>query len=172
MAIAEKIAPHLPYLRRFARALCGSQESGDAYVVAVLESLVEDPSSFSQSDEPRVALYSCFLKVWNSVRVNQSVTAPLAGRPQQNASSEKGDLHDLETADVYTASSGYARSASANSTVRVPRPPSPPASTSTSAASSSHVPPPSYSAATGSANSSARPSIWNADGTWEEWDSR
>jgi DNA-directed RNA polymerase specialized sigma24 family protein len=82
MAIAEKIAPHLPYLRRFARALCGSQESGDAYVVAVLESLVEDPSSFSQDEEPRVSLYSCFLKVWNSVRINQTATTPLAGRPQ------------------------------------------------------------------------------------------
>ncbi len=82
MAIAEKIAPHLPYLRRFARALSGSQESGDAYVVAVLESLVEDPSSFSQTDEPRVSLYGCFLKVWNSVKVNQTVTTPLAGKPQ------------------------------------------------------------------------------------------
>lgn len=98
---------------------------------------------------------------------------PLTGRPQQHvSSSEKGDLHDLETADVYTASSSYARSASANSTGRVPRPPSPPASTSIGAASSSHVPPPSYSAATGGANPSARPSIWNAEGTWEEWDSR
>ncbi len=37
MSLAESIAPHLPYLRRFARALTGSQESGDAYVVAVLE---------------------------------------------------------------------------------------------------------------------------------------
>lgn len=82
MAIAEKIAPHLPYLRRFARALSGGQDSGDAYVVAVLESLVEDPSSFAQNDEPRVALYGCFLKVWNSVKLNQSPTTPLAGKPQ------------------------------------------------------------------------------------------
>lgn len=82
MAIAEKIAPHLPYLRRFARALCGSQESGDAYVVAVLESLVEDPGAFPQNEEPRIALYSCFLKVWNSVKVNQTLTTPLAGKPE------------------------------------------------------------------------------------------
>ncbi len=82
MAIAEKIAPHLPYLRRFARALCGNQESGDAYVVAVLESLVADPSSFPLDEEPRVALYATFLKVWNSVKVNQSATTPLAGKPE------------------------------------------------------------------------------------------
>lgn len=79
MAIAEKVAPHLPYLRRFARALCGSQESGDAYVVAVLESLIEDPSSFAQDEEPRVALYGRFLKVWNSVKVNQSTAGPISG---------------------------------------------------------------------------------------------
>jgi DNA-directed RNA polymerase specialized sigma24 family protein len=82
MAIAEKIAPHLPYLRRFARALCGSQDSGDRYVVAVLESLVADPSSFPQDEEPRVALYATFLKVWNSVEVNQTTTTPLAGKPE------------------------------------------------------------------------------------------
>lgn len=82
MAIAEKIAPHLPYLRRFARALCGSQESGDAYVVAVLESLVADPSSFPKEDESRVALYATFLKVWNSIKINNSATVPLAGRPE------------------------------------------------------------------------------------------
>ena len=46
MSISHEIAPHLPYLRRFARALCGRQESGDAYVVALLESLVAHPSLF------------------------------------------------------------------------------------------------------------------------------
>lgn len=75
MPLAETIAPHLPYLRRFARALTGSQESGDAYVVAVLESLIEDPSSFPDDQQPRVGLYRCFLKVWNSVALN-GVSSP------------------------------------------------------------------------------------------------
>lgn len=44
MNLSREIAVHLPYLRRFARALCGSQKSGDAYVVATLEALVADPS--------------------------------------------------------------------------------------------------------------------------------
>ena len=77
MSLAESIAPHLPYLRRFARALTGSQESGDAYVVAVLETLVSDPSSFPPNLTPRIGLYNCFLKVWNSIRLNQD-TAPVA----------------------------------------------------------------------------------------------
>ena len=46
MSIAQAIAPHLPYLRRFARALTGTQQGGDAYAVATLEALIADPSSF------------------------------------------------------------------------------------------------------------------------------
>jgi len=71
MSIADAVAPHLPYLRRFARALTGSQESGDNYVVAVLEALIGDPNGFDRSMSPRPALYRVFLKVWNSVAVNQ-----------------------------------------------------------------------------------------------------
>lgn len=70
MSIATTVAPHLPYLRRFARALTGSQESGDAYVVAVLEALVADHSIFDTSLSPRVALYRAFLGVWNSMPLN------------------------------------------------------------------------------------------------------
>lgn len=76
MSLAETIAPQLPYLRRFARALTGSQESGDAYVVAVLETLVADPDSFPEGPMKRVGLYKCFLKVWNSIRINQDPVAP------------------------------------------------------------------------------------------------
>ncbi|HWY82022.1 MAG TPA: response regulator, partial [Roseiarcus sp.] len=37
MSISDSIAPHIPFLRRFARALCGTQAAGDAYVAATLE---------------------------------------------------------------------------------------------------------------------------------------
>lgn len=76
MSLAETIAPQLPYLRRFARALTGSQESGDAYVVAVLETLVADPQSFPQGNMKRVALYKCFLKVWDSISLNHEASTP------------------------------------------------------------------------------------------------
>ena len=48
MSIAQAIAPHLPYLRRFARALTGTQQGGDAYAVATLEALIADPGSFDR----------------------------------------------------------------------------------------------------------------------------
>ena len=71
MSISEIIAPQLPYLRRFARVLSGSQDSGDAYVVAMLEAIAAEPSMFPVDLEPRVATYQSFLDVWNSVRLNQ-----------------------------------------------------------------------------------------------------
>ena len=43
MSLSTRIAPHLPYLRRFSRAVTGSQTSGDAYVAATLEALIADP---------------------------------------------------------------------------------------------------------------------------------
>jgi CheY-like chemotaxis protein/DNA-directed RNA polymerase specialized sigma24 family protein len=70
MSISDLIAPQLPYLRRFARVLSGSQSSGDAYVVAMLEALAAEPSAFPRHLDPRVATYQTFLKVWNSVQLN------------------------------------------------------------------------------------------------------
>ena len=70
MPMTTTIAPHLPYLRRFARALSGTQGAGDAYVAATLETLIEDPSLVDASLEPRVALYRTFLNLWNSVDLN------------------------------------------------------------------------------------------------------
>jgi DNA-directed RNA polymerase specialized sigma24 family protein len=42
MSKANAVAQHLPYRRRYACALTGSQTSGDAYVAATLETLVRD----------------------------------------------------------------------------------------------------------------------------------
>jgi DNA-directed RNA polymerase specialized sigma24 family protein len=76
MSISKEIAPQLPYLRRFARALSGTQASGDAYVIATLESLIEDPSSFPREIDARAALYQVFLRLWSSMAVNMSPSGP------------------------------------------------------------------------------------------------
>jgi DNA-directed RNA polymerase specialized sigma24 family protein len=75
MSISQAIAPHLPHLRRFARALTGSQSSGDAYVVETLEAIVADPASFPSDSSPRLGLYRLFLKLWSAVSVNGEVDA-------------------------------------------------------------------------------------------------
>jgi CheY-like chemotaxis protein/DNA-directed RNA polymerase specialized sigma24 family protein len=69
MALAHAIAEHLPYLRRYARALCGTQKSGDAYVRACLEAIVADKSVLDANLSPRVGLYRLFHKLWNSAHI-------------------------------------------------------------------------------------------------------
>jgi DNA-directed RNA polymerase specialized sigma24 family protein len=71
VSTSQAVAQHLPFLRRYARALTGSQQSGDAYVAAALEALIEDRSVLAGAD-PRVALYRLFTKIWNSVVVNEA----------------------------------------------------------------------------------------------------
>lgn len=66
MALSHAIAEHLPYLRRYARALCGSQKSGDAYVRACLEAIVADTSVLDPTASPRVGLYRLFHTLWTT----------------------------------------------------------------------------------------------------------
>jgi CheY-like chemotaxis protein/DNA-directed RNA polymerase specialized sigma24 family protein len=67
------LAQHLPHLRRFARALTGSQKSGDAYVAATLEAIAVDDAELADLS-PRVALYKSFLTLLNSVHLNSHPT--------------------------------------------------------------------------------------------------
>jgi CheY-like chemotaxis protein/DNA-directed RNA polymerase specialized sigma24 family protein len=69
------VVQHLPFLRRYARALSGNQPSGDAYVAATLESLIASPKLLESGPNPRVALYALFTKIWNSVGVNGKAEA-------------------------------------------------------------------------------------------------
>jgi DNA-directed RNA polymerase specialized sigma24 family protein/CheY-like chemotaxis protein len=78
MALAHAIAEHLPYLRRYARALCGTQASGDAYVRACLEAIVADSSVLGKDLPPRVGLYRLFHAIWGTIDVNAQ---PLAAKP-------------------------------------------------------------------------------------------
>lgn len=61
VSIRAAFAPHLPYLRRYARAVAGSQKAGDAYVRAALESLLADPTAADAGlARPQVALFRLF----------------------------------------------------------------------------------------------------------------
>lgn len=82
MSISQAVAQNLPYLRRYARALAGSQPSGDAYVAETLEAIVQDPSLLETGASTRIALYQVFTKVWNSMPVNgKAGTADAASQP-------------------------------------------------------------------------------------------
>ncbi|KAB2883114.1 MAG: response regulator [Pseudorhodoplanes sp.] len=83
MSASQTIAPYLPFLRRYARALTGNQVSGDAYVTAALEALIGDQSILSAGTSPRVALYRLFTKIWNSVIMNGVASPAEKGLPAE-----------------------------------------------------------------------------------------
>ncbi len=61
------IVRHIPYLRRYARALAGSQEAGDNYVRICLEALVEEPESLRPGPFRRLQLYHLFHQTWTKI---------------------------------------------------------------------------------------------------------
>ena len=66
MSLLARLAPHLPYVRRYARALTGDQTTGDHYVRVALEALAAGERSLEESYSPRVALYHVFHAIWCS----------------------------------------------------------------------------------------------------------
>ncbi len=66
MSLLSRLAPHLPYVRRYARALTGDQTTGDAYVRATLEALAAGERSLDAQLTPRVSLYHVFHAIWCS----------------------------------------------------------------------------------------------------------
>jgi DNA-directed RNA polymerase specialized sigma24 family protein/CheY-like chemotaxis protein len=75
MSTSQALVQQLPFLRRYARALTGSQASGDAYVAATLESLIASPKILASNLNSRVGLYRLFTKIWSSVAVNSKLDA-------------------------------------------------------------------------------------------------
>jgi DNA-directed RNA polymerase specialized sigma24 family protein len=85
MSVSAAISHQLPMLRRFARALTGSQSSGDAYVVATLEAILESGATLDTTD-PKRALFAAFLQIWRSVPLNMHGTAePVPAGPARAA---------------------------------------------------------------------------------------
>jgi DNA-directed RNA polymerase specialized sigma24 family protein len=66
LSLLARLAPHLPYVRRYARALTGDQTTGDAYVRASLEALAAGDKALEPDLAPRVALYRLFHVIWDS----------------------------------------------------------------------------------------------------------
>ena len=64
--IATSVGGCLPFLRRYARALTGSQDTGDRYAAATLEAILVDDTIFAAEDDPKVALFRAFHLVWAS----------------------------------------------------------------------------------------------------------
>jgi DNA-directed RNA polymerase specialized sigma24 family protein/CheY-like chemotaxis protein len=66
LSLLARLAPHLPYVRRYARALTGDQTTGDHYVRVALEALAAGERTLEAQLTPRVALYHVFHAIWCS----------------------------------------------------------------------------------------------------------
>ena len=66
MTLGDEIRGHLPFLRRYARALTGSQQHGDNFVHTTLEVIVAAPDEFRASGDTRIDLYRNFHRIWES----------------------------------------------------------------------------------------------------------
>ena len=71
MSLGQQLAPHLPFLRRYGRALTGSQSHGDRYVRATLEAIVAAPEEFPREVDPRLGLYRMFQGIWSSANYDE-----------------------------------------------------------------------------------------------------
>ncbi|WP_315924898.1 response regulator [Mesorhizobium sp. SP-1A] len=85
MNLSATIAPHLPYLRRFSRAVSGSQESGDAMVAAMLEAIIADSGIFPEASSDRIAIYKVFARLFTSVAIRVPQEEAQAGWEQRAA---------------------------------------------------------------------------------------
>lgn len=70
MTISAQIGQHLPFLRRYARALSGTQSSGDNYVAAMLEALIGDDTLLDPDMDLRLNLYRTLAAMWSSITLN------------------------------------------------------------------------------------------------------
>lgn len=89
MSLKEAVGPELPLLRRYARALTGSQELGDAAVRDVLGALLNAPEAFDASQPARIELYRVFHQLWHPESSTLSAGAnngagPVASLPMQS----------------------------------------------------------------------------------------
>ncbi len=75
MSFRQQLASQLPYLRRYARALTGSQTLGDAAVRETLEALLEAPDEWDETALVKTELFRTFHRIWKSEMI-----APLESR--------------------------------------------------------------------------------------------
>lgn len=107
MNLVEQFGPHLPFLRRYARALTGSQQSGDAYIRASLMALAQDPGQIDRDLSPRLSLYRFFHAIWDGTG------AKLEPQAATSAVAHEGRLQALapiqRQAFLLTAMEGFDR---------------------------------------------------------------
>src|SRR5512139_647183 len=108
MSLGQELAPHLPFLRRYARALTGSQQHGDNFVRATLEAIVAAPNDFPRDVDPRLGLYRTFHAIWSSANVEEDPGAQLSENAEGIAQARLARITPLSRqALLLTAMEGF-----------------------------------------------------------------
>ncbi|MEO0386395.1 MAG: response regulator [Pseudomonadota bacterium] len=73
---AADLTASVPFLRRYARALTGAQQSGDAHALAALEAVVGDVKTLATASTPKIGLFRTFHQLWVSTGTPASKATP------------------------------------------------------------------------------------------------
>lgn len=76
MALTDMIARELPYLRRYARILTGSQQLGDGLVRELLEASLVDDAVRARISESRVGLFAAFSHIYAGTSPDLAMAGP------------------------------------------------------------------------------------------------
>jgi CheY-like chemotaxis protein/DNA-directed RNA polymerase specialized sigma24 family protein len=93
--VSEEIAKRLPYLRRYARALTGSQQRGDRYIRLCLEVLLKEPHRVSADDNIRRQLYGLFHEIWQPIAGGDADSTVVELIPRSSKASVEARLEAL-----------------------------------------------------------------------------
>ncbi|OLP58092.1 two-component response regulator [Xaviernesmea oryzae] len=107
MSLSMRIAAHLPYLRRFSRAVTGSQTSGDAYVAAVLEALISDISLFPNASTDRVSVFKLYCQLFDHVTISPTETTSPFAWEQRAADNLQNIAPDARRAFLLVSVEGF-----------------------------------------------------------------
>lgn len=109
--LSAQLVSELPFLRRYARALTGAQDTGDRYAMATLEAIVADPSTVADDASTKVGLFRVFHGIWSSsgapMAEEADASAPLEARAQWRLSQLTANTREallLHTVEGFTFS--------------------------------------------------------------------
>ena len=83
----ENLTQHVPFLRRYGRALAGNQTDGDGVAAATLSCILSSPQALAPDVDPKVALFRVFQSMWSERQtIGGADSKPLAQAAQRHLS--------------------------------------------------------------------------------------
>ena len=95
MPFRQNLAERLPFLRRYARALTGSQRSGDAYVRELLEAALSSEELRNELVKGRVQLYRAFSRIWSNAHIEVVDDGSVRADPEAGAQARLSHIPPL-----------------------------------------------------------------------------